>query len=405
MGDRKSDLDWLYGREPSEPPAEATRQMSAEEIAAYERSTQQGGQQSAHQQAQYQQPQPAPQPQYQQPQYPQGQYQQPQQAPPTRTRRTKRRRPLRTFRRVLTTVVVLWLAYLVTVPLLAWNDVERADVGEIENRPPEQPGTAVLFVGSDSREGLSPEQREQLRTGDIEGKRTDTMMLIYRPPQGKSVILSLPRDSFLPIPGHGENKLNAAYAFGGPQLLIETVEQSTGIRIDGYVEIGFGGFVNLVDAVDGIEVCLDEPMQEGNWLDIPAGCNTLDGVQALGYARMRKSDPTGDLGRMKRQREVLSKVADKALNPMSVINPVRYWNLAHAGTASLVLSQDTSLPTAVGMVLALMRPDEAHTLMVPISDPNARTSAGSSMIWDEDQAAELFAQIAEGNTEGLERFS
>src|SRR5699024_5440928 len=131
-------------------------------------------------------------------------------------------------------------------------------------RPPHQPGTTYLLVGSDSREGLTDEQRRRLGTGGGEGGRTDTMMVLYVPPDGRPALVSIPRDSYVPIPGHGKNKINAAYALGGPELLTQTVEQNTGVRIDHYVEIGFGGFVSIIDAIDGIEMCIPRDIQDDN---------------------------------------------------------------------------------------------------------------------------------------------
>ena len=84
------------------------------------------------------------------------------------------------------------------------------------------------------------------------------MMIMYIPPSGKPALISVPRDSYVPIPGNGTNKINAAYSFGGPKLLVKTVEQNTGLRVDGYMEIGFGGFVNIIDALGGIDMCLPE---------------------------------------------------------------------------------------------------------------------------------------------------
>ena len=200
-------------------------------------------------------------------------------------------------------------------------------------RPGNQPGQTFLLVGSDSREGLSKAEQKRLGTGSTRGQRTDTIMIVYSPPGGKPVLISVPRDSFLPIPDNGSNKINAAYAFGGPQLLVATVEQNTGLRVDGYLEIGFGGFVNIIDALGGIEMCLPKAIKDRDaHINLPKGCQTLSGVDALGYVRMRKADPRGDLGRVERQREMLAAIADKAASPASVLNPVRYWNLCNAAT-------------------------------------------------------------------------
>ena len=121
---------------------------------------------------------------------------------------------------------------------------------------------------------------------------------------------------------------------------MQTVEQNTGLRVDAYVEIGFGGFVNIIDALGGIEMCLPKAIKDqDSHLDLPKGCQNLDGTNALGYVRMRKADPRGDLGRVERQREMLAAVAKKAASPATVINPVRYWNLCNAATQAVTLGR------------------------------------------------------------------
>jgi anionic cell wall polymer biosynthesis LytR-Cps2A-Psr (LCP) family protein len=152
-------------------------------------------------------------------------------------------------RRVLIVVAVLvvaWLAFMVGVPFLAWGKVHRVDADPGGVRPAASQGSDYVLVGSDSREGLTRAQQKQLSTGSTkvaEGKRTDSIILVHVPSGGgKPALISLPRDSYVPIPGHGINKINAAYTFGGPRLLVQTIEGVSDVHIDGYVEIGFGGF-------------------------------------------------------------------------------------------------------------------------------------------------------------------
>ena len=120
-------------------------------------------------------------------------------------------------------------------------------------------------------------------------------MLLHVPSGGgPTVLVSMPRDSYVSIPGHGKNKINAAYAFGGPQLLVRTVEQATGLHVDAYVETGLGGYAQLVDAIGGIDVCVKRAMKDAKaHIDVKAGCQTFDGATALGYARARYSRPAG----------------------------------------------------------------------------------------------------------------
>ena len=315
---------------------------------------------------------------------------------------------MRTVFLVVVVLVVLALLWLIGVPAYAWSKVARLDADPGGDRPANQPGQTFLLVGSDSREGLSEEEQKRLGTGSTAGRRTDTIMLVYVPPGGRPALISIPRDSYVPIPGKGKNKINAAYAFGGPELLVQTVEANTGLRVDSYVEIGFGGFVNIIDALGGIEMCLPKAIKDrDSHIDLPKGCQNLDGTTALGYVRMRKADPRGDLGRVERQREMLAAVAKKAASPATVVNPVRYWTLSNASTQAVTLDEDTSLFGLSRLALAMRRVSNGngYTLTVPISDNDASTSAGSAVLWDDEEAKALFADLARGDTGDLEKYT
>jgi LCP family protein required for cell wall assembly len=233
-------------------------------------------------------------------------------------------------------------------------------------------------------------------------------MIVYVPPGGRPALVSVPRDSYLPIPEHGSNKINAAYSFGGPKLLVQTVERNTGLRVDGYVEIGFGGFVNIIDALGGIEMCLPKAINDhDSHINLPQGCQTLDGTTALGYVRMRKADPRGDLGRVERQREMLAAVAKKAASPATVFNPVRYWTVCNASTQAVTLDEQTSLlqTARLGLAMRSIAGGKGLTLTVPIADANARTSSGSAVLWDKKKAKAMFGDIARGDTSNLEKYT
>ncbi len=151
-------------------------------------------------------------------------------------------------------------------------------------------GTNWLIAGSDSRGGLTAAQENQLALGrDITGGRSDTIMILHLPANGtRPTLVSIPRDSYVPIPGNGYNKINAAYAIGGPKLLIATVQNVTGLHINHFMSIGFGGLVDVVNDVGGVRMCLKEPMKDPKaGLNLKAGCQTLNGDQALGFVRTR----------------------------------------------------------------------------------------------------------------------
>jgi LCP family protein required for cell wall assembly len=235
-------------------------------------------------------------------------------------------------------------------------------------------------------------------------------MILYMPPVGRSALISVPRDSFVEVPGKSQkHKINSAYAWGGPKLLEETVELNTGLRIDGYLEVGFGGFVNVIDSVGGIEMCVPKDLKDKkSKLNVKKGCQPFDGATALAYVRMRYKDPRGDLGRMERQREMISAVAEKAAGPATFLNPVRYWSLMTASSDAVTLGQDTTFGELFGAAMAmrtLTGNGGGITLTVPISDANASTSAGSAMIWDKDKSKALFEDLAKGDTSNLEQYA
>jgi LCP family protein required for cell wall assembly len=289
-------------------------------------------------------------------------------------------------------VLLLWVVFLVAVPLWAWARIDKVNAEPSAHRPGDQPGTTYLLVGSDSRKGLTRKQELSYGTGRGQGRRTDTIMLLHTG-AGPNLLMSIPRDSWVEVPGHGVTKINAAFAYGGPRLLVRTIERDTGIRVDDYVEIGFAGFVDVVDAVGGVRICPKSAMKDklAN-LDIKAGCQQVDGKVALGYARSRHTSALGDIDRARHQREVVSAVGHKAVSPWSVLNPVRYFRLAMSGADSLRVGKNTSMLATVKFAWAMTRVDgkSGLTCGVPISD--------LAVHWDSERAPKLFRLIREDRT-------
>ncbi|MFZ2501300.1 MAG: LCP family protein, partial [Nocardioides sp.] len=291
--------------------------------------------------------------------------------------------------------LLAWLVFLIAVPIWAWTALPRVNADPGGERPGDQPGTTYLLVGSDSRAGLTKQERRELGTGDAAGRRTDTIMLLHVG-AGPNLLMSIPRDSLVEIPGHGTTKINAAFAYGGPRMLVRTIEQNTGIRIDDYVEIGLGGVVSVVDAVGGIEICPTEAMKDplAN-LDIEKGCQQADGATALGFARSRHTSALGDIDRARHQREVVSAVGAKAASPWSVLNPVRYVGLARAGSDSLRIGESTG-PLALGKfawAMTRVTGKSGLTCGVPIAD--------LAVHWDAERSAALFEHIVTDDTAGI----
>ena len=299
---------------------------------------------------------------------------------------------------VVTLLVMAWVAFMVWVPFNAWNSVSRVD-NAAADRPANTTGHNYLLVGSDSREGLTPEQQQSLNAsgGDI-GKRTDSIILVHVSESGgKPALISIPRDSYVPIAGHGSNKINAAFAFGGAKLLTNTVEQATGIHLDGYIEIGFSGFASVVDSLGGVTVCVPFDMKDKDAnINLTKGCQTLDGATSLGYVRARKSDPRGDIGRAERQRQFLGAVMKQAATPSTVLVPWEYTSFANASAKGLIVGDGTSLTDAVRVLQTLRGVDGGDTLslVVPIENPSFQTpNAGVAVKWNTARAQTLFTML------------
>jgi LCP family protein required for cell wall assembly len=302
----------------------------------------------------------------------------------------------RWFRRTLL-VLLLIFALFVGLIFFFYSRIGKVDaLQDYAGRPAATPGQDWLLVGSDSRAGLSNKETRKLHVGHAAGQRTDTIILLHKPRSGPATLVSLPRDSYVPIPGHGRNKLNAAYAFGGAPLLVRTVETVTGIRIDHYAEIGFGGFVGMTNAVGGVKLCPTRNINDKKaGLHVKKGCQTMDGATALGYVRARYFDPKGDLGRVQRQQEFLSAVFAKAVSPTTLLNPFRLIPLGNAGTTALKVDKRDGPIDLVRFALAMraVAGGKGIQTTVPISNPDYRTSVGSTVRWDRQKALEFFRSL------------
>ena len=313
----------------------------------------------------------------------------------------------RWVRRSVVLVLLLLVVYPVALLAVAWTSLNRT--AALGDGAAATPGRTYLVVGSDSRAGLTAAQRKKLRTGTAPGQRTDTILLLHVPSGGgPTVLMSVPRDSYVRIPGRGRNKINAAFALGGPKLLAQTVEENTGIAIDDYVEIGFAGFAGMVDAVGGVEICPKRAIDDRRaGLDIPKGCQQADGATALGYARARYSDPRGDLGRVERQRELLASIVTKATSPTTLVNPLRTFPLARSGAGALTVDEGTG-PLALARFLLGMKSSAGSSgvsLTVPVSGEATRGRAGSVVLWDQTKSAAVFDAIKRDDTSAVKAYA
>lgn len=333
--------------------------------------------------------QPAP-PQYVPPAQPQ--YVSPVQQPPAAPAPQKRRRRHPFLRRL---GIICSILVILFVGALVWVDMGLNRVEALTNysgRPSGGSGTNWLLVGSDSRQGLSEKEQSELHTGgDTGGGRTDSIMVVHIPLAGKATILSIPRDSYVNIPGYGKNKINAAFSFGGPQLLQKTVEQATGIHIDHYAEIGFGGFAGIVDAIGGVNICVDQAMNdEYAGINLQPGCQDMDGKTALGFVRSRYALADGDIGRARNQRAFLSAIMKKAASPSTWLNPFRMLPLLSKAKVSFTVNKKDHVWHLARLGIALA--SGPNTESVPVGS-YASVDVGSVIIWDDARAQEIFNKL------------
>lgn len=297
------------------------------------------------------------------------------------------------------------LALLIAWPLglLLWADGKIQHVEALSGTPDGTPGTTYLLAGSDARGGDGG-----IVEDGTEGARTDTIMVLHAPTDGPAALISLPRDTYVEVPGHGPAKLNAAYAWGGAPLLVSTVEQLTGMHVDHYVEVGLGGVANVVDALGGVELCLDPAVDKvafpvndpdsGLVWDAP-GCKAVDGVTALSFARMRKADAEGDIGRARRQQQLIAAVSS-SVSPGLAAQPGRQVDLLRSGLGALQVSEGSGIIDLGRLALDFRDATGPEGIRgtPPISNPDHRPGGvGSTVLLDPDTAPAFWKAITDGS--------
>lgn len=334
----------------------------------------------------------------------------------------RRARPGR-VRRVLSTIALTLSAALFAASGVGYllydhfdGNINRIPIGTVPGgpRPSEAPRGAlnILLVGSDTRDFAGGEAFQGEGEKRVTNARSDTMMLAHLyGDTDKAQVISLPRDSRVVIPAHtdreGEpveetkDKLNAAMELGGPALLIATVEKLTGVKIDHFVSVDFKGFQDMVEELDGVEVCLTEDVKEkDSGIDLKAGRQVVRGPQALAFVRQRQLLAGGDLGRIKRQQQFIGSMAREILDAKTLLNPVRLNGVLGVATRSLTIGDDLDRGKLRELALRLRTFDSDDVLFttLPVADPNlrARNPDGLFSLYvqiDEEKAAQLFRAI------------
>jgi LCP family protein required for cell wall assembly len=315
-------------------------------------------------------------------------------------RKRKRRWP-----RVLAAVGVFLLLVVVGIGGLIWQR-ESSYNGNIDrlhgvmpkgNRPNAgASGTDNwLLVGSDTRAdiGTTGEGGKVWKPGE---QRSDTIMLLHLPAdRKKAYVISFPRDSWVDIPGYGNQKINAAFSYGGPPLLIETVEKLTGIRIDHFGAIDFAGFKSMTDALGGVEVNIAQsvydPARKVSW---QAGRQKLDGEKALLFVRQRYNLPNGDFDRIKRQQAFLGALAKKAADGGTISNPFKLDRFLSAFTKSISVDDSVSGGKLRSLALSLrgIRASDI-TFMTAPNKGSAQRGKQSVVLLDQAKAKSLFEAV------------
>ncbi len=326
--------------------------------------------------------------------------------PPAAPARKRRRWGRITVFSVLGLILVLILATVGTWFWASSKVTKVAALSDYDGRPAQGAGTNWLVVGSDSRSNLTAAQKAQLHVGSDQGQRTDTIMLLHYGSTGPDLV-SIPRDSYVSIPAytdsHGKshsaskNKINAAYDFGGPQLLTKTVEEATGVRVDHYIEIGFLGVTDVVNSVGGVHMCLDAPVKDHySGANLPAGCQNLNGTQSLQLIRSRYSLANSDISRMANQQKFVSALAKSVLRPGVVFNPFTLYPFLGDTLGSIAVDNGSGLWDLVSMANHV-RPitnGKGTSGTVPIKNEGYQVSGlGSTVRWDAGKANELFTAI------------
>lgn len=290
-------------------------------------------------------------------------------------------------------VAVLVLALLIAWPILLvnWASGKITHVDALSGKPA-TPGTTYLLAGSDSREGTEI-------LDDTEGQRSDTIMLLHHAENGNSYLISLPRDTWVEIPDYGMGKINASYAYGGPELLTQTVENLSGLTVDHFVQIGMDGVTSVVDAVDGVELCLDYDVNDvRSELVWESGCHVADGHTALAFARMRYADPNGDIGRAERQRQVIGAIVKNVSKPSTTLNPMKQMQVAGAGAEAVSADDDTDALDLARMAWYFRQAtSNGNTGTPPIASLALPTNQGVAVQLDEQLTPQFFDRLADGS--------
>ncbi|WP_339346362.1 LCP family protein [Bifidobacterium apis] len=305
--------------------------------------------------------------------------------------------PVRRFIGILLLIILLALVVLAGGGWFWIN--ARLNREQMLTDAPGSGATTWLLLGSDQRDG-SPGAGQDT---SITGFRTDTILVLTKPRHGAASLISVPRDSLVKEDGR-YMKINAVAYTSGYQSLTSQIEDITGHKVDHVALIRFGGLSKVVDAMGGVNLCYDadvnDPRSGMVW---SRGCHQADGGMTLAFTRMRYSDPKGDFGRAERQRQAISAITTKALQPSVLLNPVTAGKVLSAGLDSLVVDERANAIDLIRMVLAFRSASSPKGVTGSLywTNPNyfPNRRVGSTVLLNQARNTELFDQLVQGSHE------
>jgi LCP family protein required for cell wall assembly len=302
---------------------------------------------------------------------------------------------------VLVASGVMWFLYRDFTTSVDRVNAIGATSGDVDGKD-----TNILLVGSDDRTNATPAELAELSTTDAVTNSTDTMILVHIPADGrKATAVSFPRDSWVPIPGCGEHKLNSAYVNGstdcgttkadpdrGRQKLVQTISELSGVKIDHYVEVDLLGFYRITKAVGGVQVCLNAAQKDAfSGIDLPKGTSTIEGKQAVAFIRQRHGLPRGDLDRIVRQQYFMSAVFRKVTSLGTLTNPIKLKRLLDAIGTSLRMDDSLDPLQLAGQLRGLAAGNVTFTT-IP-TQGNGRRGGQDVVLVDDSAIRSFFSTV------------
>jgi LCP family protein required for cell wall assembly len=307
---------------------------------------------------------------------------------------------------LLLLILLLWLLWL----WLHLHDVKRFDVDLGDDRPPYYGGQNILLVGLDCDEDApvadtlrhcNPEKKTDLSDlahAEATGNRSDVIMVLHVAEDGsKAQLVSIPRDSYVVVPGHGRTKINAAFSYGGPSLLARTVEKATGLYITHMAVVDFHGFKGISNAIGGVQVYVKDDIKDPHTGQIAwhKGWQTIKGDEALTYVRTRYGLPRGDFDRVQRHQNFLRAVMQRSQSMAVLANPLAVSKLVNEVTSNLAVDSEFKSSEILDLTFAGLglRMDDVSYATVPY-EGSAMINGASVVLLKEEEMRGLFDAIA-----------